>query len=164
VIIQKNCNKKCMQCTYFRQVIFHTFRERISLLSRSGHPHREPKDGEQWFLSAPIGRNKLNSLMGVMAEKAQLPELQFGNKLTNTSARKKLCKRLPRSNVPDAHLCCVLIYKGISIFLCYCLALWNILFQFDFGASSLDNVWNILITQKNWTPRKVSFWIINWTV
>jgi len=71
-----------------------------------------PREGEQWFLSAPIGRNKLNSLMRVMAEKAQLPELQFGKKLTNTSARKRLCQKLLQSNVPDTQAVLVTGHKN----------------------------------------------------
>ena len=71
-----------------------------------------PREGEQWFLSAPIGRNKLNSLLRVMAEKAQLPELQFGKKLTNTSARKRLCQKLLQSNVPDTQAVLVTGHKN----------------------------------------------------
>ena len=39
--------------------------------------------------------------MKSMAEKAGLPELNQGKRLTNTSVRKRLCQKLLQSNVPD---------------------------------------------------------------
>jgi hypothetical protein len=61
-----------------------------------------PTYNERWFLSQPIGVNKLNRLLKSMAEKANLPDLQF-KRLSNTSVRKHLCQKLLDSNVPDTH-------------------------------------------------------------
>ena len=43
----------------------------------------------------------LEFLIKSMAEKAGLPELNQGKRLTNTSVRKRLCQNLLLSNVPD---------------------------------------------------------------
>ena len=59
-----------------------------------------PSFNERWFLAQPIGVNKLNRLLKTMAEKANLPDLQF-KRLTNTSVRKHLCQKLLDHNVPD---------------------------------------------------------------
>ena len=36
-----------------------------------------------------------------MATRANLPELENGKRLTNTSVRKALCQKLSNANVPD---------------------------------------------------------------
>ncbi|XP_053401130.1 uncharacterized protein LOC128557606 [Mercenaria mercenaria] len=64
---------------------------------------RTPAVKDQWFLRGPIGRNKLNNLLKSMAAKADLPELQFGKRITNTSVRKRLCQKLLENEVPDTH-------------------------------------------------------------
>jgi len=104
----------CMKCTYFKQFVFHNFRERRSLLPWSGHPHREPKRrgtvvpvSPHWQEQAQLTDEGHDDLM-----KAQLPELQFGKKLTNTSARKRLCQKLLQSNVPDTQAVLVTGHKN----------------------------------------------------
>ena len=59
-----------------------------------------PSESEQWFLKAPVGENKLGSLMRKMAEKADLPDLEV-KRITNTSVRKHLCRKLNENEVPD---------------------------------------------------------------
>jgi hypothetical protein len=57
--------------------------------------NKMPAKGDRWFISQPIGVNKLNSLLRCMAEKAGLHDLAFKH-LTNTSVRKHLCQKLLR--------------------------------------------------------------------
>ena len=64
--------------------------------------NNRPTCYEQWFLSQAVGVNKLRTLMKRMAEKANLPNLQF-KKLTNTSVRKRACQVLLNNDVPDTH-------------------------------------------------------------
>ncbi|WAR27330.1 LOW QUALITY PROTEIN: hypothetical protein MAR_013034 [Mya arenaria] len=71
-----------------------------------------PADHEQWFVAAPIGRNKLDSIMKTMAERAELPALMNGKRLTNTSARKRLCQKLLQSNVPDTQAILITGHKN----------------------------------------------------
>ena len=59
-----------------------------------------PGENERWFLSQPIGVNKLNTLLKTMATKAELPGLPY-LRITNTSVRKHLCQKLLDNNVPD---------------------------------------------------------------
>ena len=59
-----------------------------------------PGPNEQWFLRAPVGVKKLNSLMKKMAIKANLPDLA-SKRITNSSVRKYLCQKLIENNVPD---------------------------------------------------------------
>ena len=61
-----------------------------------------PTENERWFLSQPIGVNKLNGLMKNMALRAHLPDLPY-MRITNTSVRKHLCQKLLDSNIPDTH-------------------------------------------------------------
>ena len=55
--------------------------------------------GRTWFLKAPGGKNKLNGLVETMAIRGNLPELENGKRLTNTSVRKALCQKLLNANV-----------------------------------------------------------------
>ncbi|WAR15575.1 hypothetical protein MAR_005680 [Mya arenaria] len=71
-----------------------------------------PADHAQWFLAAPIGRNKLDSIMKKMAERAGLPALMNGKRLTNTSASKRLCQKLLQSNVPDTQAILITGHKN----------------------------------------------------
>ena len=61
-----------------------------------------PTENERWFLSQPIGVNKLNGLLKNMALRAHLPDLPY-MRITNTSVRKHLCQKLLDSNIPDTH-------------------------------------------------------------
>ena len=62
---------------------------------------KNPLPGQTWFLKGPVGKNKLNNLMKTMATRANLPDLENGKRLTNTSVRKALCQKLLNANVPD---------------------------------------------------------------
>lgn len=73
-----------------------------------------PSDNEQWFLRGPVGRNKLAGLMKTMADKADLPELSNGKRITNTSARKTLCQKLLDHNIPDAQAVHITGHKNVS--------------------------------------------------
>ena len=57
---------------------------------------------ERWFTTQPIGVNKLNRLPKRMAEKANLPDLEF-KRLTKASVRKYLSQKLLVNNVPGTH-------------------------------------------------------------
>ena len=59
-------------------------------------------ENERWFLSQPIGVNKLNGLLKTMALRAHLPDLPY-MRITNTSVRKHLCQKLLDCNIPDTH-------------------------------------------------------------
>ena len=59
-----------------------------------------PSEDEQWFLSAPVGKNKIANLMQNMAKNANMPGLQSKRK-TNSSVRKHLCQKLIENEVPD---------------------------------------------------------------
>ncbi|KAJ8303986.1 hypothetical protein KUTeg_017569 [Tegillarca granosa] len=59
---------------------------------------RTPSNYEQWFLRGPIGKNKLNTLLKVMAKSIGV---NMDKRLTNTSARKHLCQTLINNNVFD---------------------------------------------------------------
>jgi hypothetical protein len=51
----------------------------------------KPNDNEQWFLRAPVGRNKLNNLMKLMAKEVELPDLET-KRIRDTSVCKHLSK------------------------------------------------------------------------
>ena len=61
---------------------------------------KHPPLSVPWFISQPVGKNKLYNLMKTMITKT---ELQTDKRLTNTSARKHLCQKLLRHGVPDTH-------------------------------------------------------------
>ena len=63
-----------------------------------------------WFKAAPMGVNKLNSLMKTMAEKGQLNS----SNLTNYSARKRFMKKLNDNNVPPTHIMQISGHKNVQ--------------------------------------------------
>ena len=72
-----------------------------------------PTENERWFLSQPIGVNKLNGLLKTMALRAHLPDLPY-MRITNTSARKHLCKKLLDSNLPDTNAIHITGHKNLQ--------------------------------------------------
>ncbi|XP_052806446.1 uncharacterized protein LOC128235685 [Mya arenaria] len=73
-----------------------------------------PEEEEQWFLRAPVGINKLKDLMKVMARNANLPALSSGERMTNTSVRKRLCQKLLQNNVPDTQAVLITGHKNAN--------------------------------------------------
>jgi len=63
-----------------------------------------------WFKAAPIGSNKLNSLMKTMAEKAGLN----AENLTNHSARKRMIQKLNHHEVPRTHIMQISGHKNVQ--------------------------------------------------
>ena len=61
-----------------------------------------PSEDEQWFLSAPVGKNKIANLMQNTAKNANMPGLQ-SKRITNSSVRKHLCQKIIANEVPDTH-------------------------------------------------------------
>ena len=62
--------------------------------------HTRKKDStKKWFKSAPVGSNKLNTLMKTMASKANLNN----ERLTNHSARKHMIHKLNDHEIPHSH-------------------------------------------------------------
>ena len=62
-----------------------------------------------WFKAAPMGSNKLNSLMKTMAEKAGLN----AENLTNHSARKRMIQKLNDHEVPPTHIMQISGHKNV---------------------------------------------------
>ena len=85
-----------------------------------------PTENERWFLSQPIGVNKLNGLLKTMALRAHLPDLPY-MRTTNTSVRKHLCQKLLDCNIPDTHAIHITGHKNLQ---------------------SLNNYWKLLNKQK----------------
>ena len=71
---------------------------------------KNPASGKPWFKSAPMGVNKLNSLLKTMAQKA---ELDMSN-LFNHSARKRMIQKLSKQNVPPTHIMQVSGHKNVQ--------------------------------------------------
>jgi hypothetical protein len=69
-----------------------------------------PQSSKPWFKTAPMGVNKLNSLMKTMAEKAQLNT----SNLTNHSARKRMAQKLNDKNVPPTHIMQISGHKNVQ--------------------------------------------------
>lgn len=69
-----------------------------------------PKSSKPWFKTAPMGVNKLNSLMKTMAEKAQLKT----SNLTNHSARKRMIQKLNDEEVPPTHIMQISGHKNVQ--------------------------------------------------
>ena len=63
-----------------------------------------------WFKAAPMGSNKLNSLMKTMAEKAGLN----AENLTNHSARKRMIQKLNDHEVPPTHIMQISGHKNVQ--------------------------------------------------
>ena len=63
--------------------------------------HTRKKDStKKWFKSAPVGSNKLKTLMKTMASKANLNN----ERLTNHSARKHMIQKLNDHEIPPTHI------------------------------------------------------------
>ena len=63
-----------------------------------------------WFKASPLGVNKLNSIMKVMAMKAGLTNPN----LTNHSVRKRLVQKLVSSNVPPTEIMQITGHKNVQ--------------------------------------------------
>lgn len=72
---------------------------------------KRPRIQDRWFISSPIGVNKLNDIMKKMSKNAGLPE---NKRITNTSVRKTLVQRMTDSNVPDTLQVYVTGHKNIQ--------------------------------------------------
>ncbi|KAK3106021.1 hypothetical protein FSP39_011163 [Pinctada imbricata] len=57
-----------------------------------------PSLKEKWFLRGPMGKNRIEALMKVMAKSASLDTTK---RITNTSVRKTLVQKMTENNVPD---------------------------------------------------------------
>ena len=71
---------------------------------------KKPASGKPWFKSAPMGVNKLNSLLKTMAQKAELDT----SNLSNHSARKRMIQKLSEQNVPPTHIMQVSGHKNVQ--------------------------------------------------
>ncbi|KXJ06675.1 Uncharacterized protein KIAA1958 [Exaiptasia diaphana] len=65
------------------------------------HVKDSSKTIKPWFKTAPMGVNKLSSLMRTMSEKAGL---DADRRLTNHSARKTMVQKLNDNNIPPTHI------------------------------------------------------------
>ena len=63
-----------------------------------------------WFKSAPMGVNKLNTLMKTMASKANINN----ERLTNHSARKHMIQKLNDSEIPPTHIMQLSGHKNVQ--------------------------------------------------
>ena len=71
---------------------------------------RVANSSKPWFKAAPMGSNKLNSLMKTVAEKAGLsPE-----NLNNHSARKRMIQKLNDHEVPPTHIMQISGHKNVQ--------------------------------------------------
>jgi len=71
---------------------------------------RLANSSKPWFEAAPVGSNKLNSLMKTMAEKAGLN----AENLTNHSARKRMIQKLNDHEVPPTHIMQISGHKNVQ--------------------------------------------------
>jgi len=71
---------------------------------------RVANSSKPWFKAAPMGSNKLNSLMKTMAEKAGLN----AENLTNHSARKRMIRKLNDHEVPRTHIMQISGHKNVQ--------------------------------------------------
>jgi len=71
---------------------------------------RVANSSKPWFNAAPMGSNKLNSLMKTMAEKAGLNV----ENLTNHSARKRMIRKLNDHEVPRTHIIQISGHKNVQ--------------------------------------------------
>ena len=69
------------------------------------------QSSKPWFKAAPMGINKLNSLMKTMAQKAGLPDAE---NLTNHSARKRMIQKLNDQEVPPTHIMQISGHKNVQ--------------------------------------------------
>ncbi|CAH3191091.1 unnamed protein product [Porites evermanni] len=65
---------------------------------------------KHWFKSAPMGVNKLNTLMKTMASKANINN----ERLTNHSARKHMIQKLNDSEIPPTHIMQLSGHKNVQ--------------------------------------------------
>ena len=70
---------------------------------------RVANSSKPWFKAAPMGSNKLSSLMKTMAEKAGLN----AENLTNHSARKRMIQKLNDHEVPPTHIMQISGHKNV---------------------------------------------------
>ena len=75
-----------------------------------------PGDKDTWFISQPMGNNKLSKLMSMMVQKA---EIGVDRKLTNHSARKFLVQKLSDRNVPPHAIMQITGHKRVESILSY---------------------------------------------
>ena len=68
------------------------------------------QSSKPWFKAAPMGINKLNSLMKTMAQKGGL----HAENLTNHSARKRMIQKLNDQEVPPTHIMQVSGHKNVQ--------------------------------------------------
>jgi len=71
---------------------------------------RVANSSKPWFKAAPMGSNKLNSLMKTMAEKAGLN----AENLTNHSARKRMIQKLNDHEVPPTPIIQISGHKTVQ--------------------------------------------------
>ena len=71
---------------------------------------RVANSSKPWFKAAPMGSNKLNSLMKAMAEKAGLN----AENLSNHSARKRIIQKLNDHKVPPTHIMQISGHKNVQ--------------------------------------------------
>ena len=71
---------------------------------------RVANSSKPWFKAAPMGSNKLNSLMKTIAEKAGLNV----ENLTNHSARKRMIQKLNDREVPPTHIMQISEHKNVQ--------------------------------------------------
>ena len=71
---------------------------------------RVANSSKPWFKAAPMGSNKLNSLMKTMAEKAGLN----AENLTNHNARKRMIEKLNDHEVPPTHIMQIPGHKNVQ--------------------------------------------------
>lgn len=77
---------------------------------------KNPNSTKPWFKAAPMGVNKLNSLMKTMAEKGQLNT----SNLTNHSARKRMVQKLNDEGVPPTQIMQISGHKNVQSLNNYC--------------------------------------------
>ena len=69
-----------------------------------------PNSSKTWFKAAPVGVNKLNSLMKTMAQKADLNS----ENLTNHSGRKRMIQKLNDQEVLPTHIMQIFGHKNVQ--------------------------------------------------
>ena len=71
---------------------------------------KHPNSTKPWFKAAPMGVNKLNTLMKTMAEQGQLNT----SNLTNHSVRKRMIQKLNDKDVPPTHIMQISGHRNIQ--------------------------------------------------
>ena len=70
-----------------------------------------PTHSERWFISQPVGKNKLCALMSTMCDRAGL---SGDRRLTNHSTRKYLIQRLDDANIPPTHIMQITGHRNVN--------------------------------------------------